>query len=306
MRRASRDLADRLNVALLRSFVRVVEHGSISAAARSLFLTQSAVSMQITALNALVGIPLLQRIHGRWHPTSAGKALYESAQQVLGTVERLERTLADVTLERQGHVTVAATRVVAELVLAPIVAGFAREHPDVRLDIQLCGCREIERMLDKRLVDAGLAADPFFAEHCVTYPLEDDELVAVLPVNHPLSMQRRITVSDLASVPLVCLSETSSVWALLRERLGDVCDDLHVQHFLGSSAAVIALVEQGIGCSILPRKAAERGAAWAAVVVRPIDGVDLRRRLIVAVPDDTASEFSSLFVSWVRGAALAT
>lgn len=305
MRRASRDLADRLNVTLLRSFVRVVDHGSISAAARSLFLTQSAVSMQITALNNLVGAPLLERLRGRWEPTPAGRALYETALEVLATVERLERSLSDVALERRGHVTLAATRVVAELVLAPVVSGFAREHPNVRLDVQLCGCREIEQMLDKGLVEAGLVADPFFADQCATYPIGEDELVAVLPANHPLSMQPQVTVSDLANTSLVCLSQTSSVWALLRERLGDVCDDFEVLHFLGSTGAVIALVDEGMGCSILPKKAAERGAAWANVVLRPVADADLHRRLLIAVAQETPSEFLSLFVSWIRGMPLA-
>lgn len=302
MRRASRDLADRLNVAVLRSFVRVVEHGSISAAARSLFLTQSAVSMQIMAMNSLVGAPLLERVRGgRWQPTAAGKTLYKSALDVLATVGRLEQSLADVTFERSGHVTLAATRVVAELVLGPVIAGFNRDHPNLRLDVQLCGCREIEQMLDKRLVEAALVADPFFVEGCSVYEIGEDELVAIVPRAHRFAEQSSVTVEDLTNTPLVSLSEMSSVWAFVRERLGDTCDDFEVLHSLSSASAVISLVEEGIGCALLPKKAAERGAAWADVVVRPVADVELRRRLLLAVARDAASENLSVFVSWIRG-----
>lgn len=300
MSRKTLELASRLNMAPLRSFVRVVELESISAAARSLFLTQSAVSMQLSALNSMIGTPLLQRVRGRWKVTPAGSELYASAVEMLSEIGRLESNLADLSLVRGGHVTLASTRVVSEIILAPVIAGFTQAHPDIRLDVQLYGCKEIEHLLGKRQLDAALVADPFCCDDCTTYKIADDELVAVLPAEHRLVQQTGVTVADLAKERLVSLPQRSSVWSLLRERVGYLCDDFQVEHFVASSSAVVALVEAGVGCSVLPRRAAERGEKWASVVVRPIAGCNLRRNLLIAVSQSTATQPLDLLVSWLR------
>lgn len=300
MPRAIKSLVSGLNLSLLRTFVRVVEKRNISVAARSLFLTQSAVSMQITALHNLTGLPLLERVQNRWEVTPAGSELYERAREILATVDRLEQDLADMTLQRSGHVSVGSTRVVGELILAPIIAGFAQAHPDIRLDIDVCACRDIETSLAHRSVEVGLVADPFCCDDCATYKIGDDELVALLPAEHPLAGAPAIEIDQLLRTPFVLPTETSSVFALLRERLGDRCDDMDVLHFLGSSAAIVAAVEAGLGSSILPRLTAERGARWARVVHKPILGIDLRRNLLVAMARGRTSEPAETFVSWLR------
>lgn len=300
MPRATKNLASNLNLSLLRTFVRVVEKGNITAAARSLFLTQSAVSMQITALNNLIGFPLLERIQNHWHVTPAGGELYERALEILGTVDRLEQDLADMTLQRRGHVSLSCTRVVGELILAPVILGFSQAHPDIRLDIEVCGCREIETALAHRATEVGLVADPFCCDECASDKIGEDELVALLPAEHPLAEEPAITIDQLLRTPFVFPAESSSVCALLRERLGDRYDDMEVLHFLGSSSAIIASVEAGLACSILPKLTAERGTQWARVVHKPILGVDLRRDLLLAVARGRTSEPVEIFVSWLR------
>ncbi|HVA36250.1 MAG TPA: LysR family transcriptional regulator [Candidatus Dormibacteraeota bacterium] len=302
MRSALRGLSANLNLTLLRTFVRVVDVGNITAAARSLFLSQSAVSMQLTALGTTVGLPLLERVRGRWEPTAAGRELYESASEVLGIVERLERRVSDLADRQTARMTLSCTRIVAELVLAPVVAGFAQVRPDIRLDVSLSGCQEVQEQIARKEVDAALTARPFEVEQSVTRRIAGDELVALVAADHPLAAGESVTLDQMAVTPLVLHGAGSSIQGLLRERLGDRFDDLDVVHQLGSSEAVAACVEAGLGCSFLPRLVAERAARWARVVARPVSGVDLRREVIVATSLGETSAATGAFVEWLGAA----
>ncbi|TAM86980.1 LysR family transcriptional regulator [bacterium] len=304
MRGAIRGLSANLNLTLLRTFVRVVEVGHAAGAARALYLSQSAVSMHLAALASAVGLPLLERVGGRWIPTVAGKELYECAREVLGSLERLEQRVTDLSLRQTGHVRLVCTRVVAELALIPILEGFTRARPDIRLDVSVEGCREVEAHVSRREVDVALTAEPFEIEASVTYPIADDELVALVAADHPLALEASVTMEQLAAGPLVLHGTGSTIVALLRERLGNRFDDLEVVYELGSSGAVVAGVEAGLGCSLLPRLVTERAVHCAQVVALPVSDVDLRRKIIVATPlGECGSAASRAFVAWLRSSA---
>jgi len=283
--------------------VRVVDLGHATDAARSLFLSQSAVSMQLAAISHAVGLTLLERVRGRWVPTAAGRELYECACEVLQSVERLEQRITDIAFRQTGCVRMVCTRVVAELVLAPILAGFPRSRPDIRLDVSLDGCREVEAKISRREVEVALTAEPFDAERSSTYPVADDELLAIFAADHPLAARASVTMDQIAAGPVVLHGIGSTILGLLRERLGDRFDDLHVLYELSSSEAVISCVEAGLGASFLPARVAKRATRWARVVALPVSDVGLRRKIIVATPAGETSAAAQAFIAWLRAAA---
>ncbi|TAM60910.1 LysR family transcriptional regulator [bacterium] len=299
MRGGIRGLSGNLNLTLLRTFVRVVEVGHAIAAARSLYLSQSAVSMQLTALSNAVGLPLLERVRGRWVPTAAGKELYESAREVLGLLDRLEQRIADLSLRQTGHVRLVSARIVADLALVPVLAGFTRARPDVRLDISIMGCREAETACSRREADVVLTAEPFDLEASAIYSIGDDEIVALLPLDHPFAVAPAVTVEQLAAGPLVLHGMRSTITALLRSRLGSRFEDLDIVHELPSTGTIVEAVEAGLGCSLLPRLLAERAMRCSRVVALPVDGVDLRRKIIAVTPLGAENEATRVFLAWL-------
>jgi LysR family glycine cleavage system transcriptional activator len=124
---------------LLRGFEAAARHLSFTKAAAELFLTQSAVSRQIQALEESLGLPLFERRHKALVLTEAGEAYYRSVAQTLDQLREATRRLR---AARTGHVlTVTTTVSFAALWLVPRLARFRKEHP--RVDVRITATHEV-------------------------------------------------------------------------------------------------------------------------------------------------------------------
>jgi DNA-binding transcriptional LysR family regulator len=176
-------------------FVRVVDEGSFSAAARALHLPKSSVSRAVSLLEEALGARLLQRSTRQIRLTEAGTTFYERASRGLAGVEEAASAVADLQGSLRGPIRITAPGDAGAWLLAPLVARFAAEHPAVYVELVLTG----------RVVD--LVAEGFdFALRAA--PMHDSALVArkLAPVEvalwaAPAYLARRGTptrVADLA------------------------------------------------------------------------------------------------------------
>ncbi len=283
---------------ILATFVRVVETGNISAAARSLFIAQSAVSTQMSVLARAAGAPLLERVHGRWQVTASGTIFYRRAGEILRLIEQLQRELAVVS--EFGHVTIASTRTVSDTILARILADFKTCHPEIRLDV-IAGDREdAQRRLAGDEVDAALVALPINGKGFRVEVFAEDRLVLVVPASHALATRGTTEFADIANEAFVMFNRGSGVRALLEERLGERFPALDVRLELSSNDALIRCVEAGLGLTMLPTRVAEKWASVAPIALVAIGDVDLTRKLALVVPDNRpTSEALATFEMWL-------
>ena len=151
----------------LRGFEAAARHLSFTRAASELFLTQSAVSRQIQALEAFVGMPLFERRHKALALTPAGDAYYKTVAQALGELREATRRLKQT---RAGHVlTVTTTVSFAALWLVPRLSRFRKEHPHV--DVRIAATFEVVDLeregIDLAIRDCPLSKAPAGAEFLV-------------------------------------------------------------------------------------------------------------------------------------------
>lgn len=126
----------------MRVFARVVEKGSFTEAARSLRLPKSSVSKSVRALEAALGIQLVQRTSRSVRPTDAGTHLYEAVRPALGVIDDAVTATAAQGAEPRGRVRISCPPDLDELVAA-YVAKFRRRHPHVRVEVSL-GTRAVD------------------------------------------------------------------------------------------------------------------------------------------------------------------
>ncbi|MEV0151706.1 LysR family transcriptional regulator [Nonomuraea sp. NPDC050733] len=189
---------------LLRTFVAVAEAGSFSAAAERLGYTQSAVSQQIAALEADLGLPLLRR--RPVEPTEAGARLLEHAGPLL---LRLRAARADVlrTAALPAHrLTVAVAPLALNPVLAARLARARAEQPRLRVRLRTVGREEVAAQVAAGEADLGLTDgitapnDPLRlpeAGPLTTVGVSEEELVVALPPGHPLAGRAGLRLADL-------------------------------------------------------------------------------------------------------------
>ncbi|WP_194744381.1 LysR family transcriptional regulator [Thermaurantiacus tibetensis] len=135
---------------LYRSFLAVIETGSLSAAARALGLTQPTLARHVDALEAEIGRDLFVRTPRGLVPTDAGAALRPHAESVARAIAALHRTATAGAGDASGVVRVTASEIIAADWLPPILARLSLSHPGVRVELAVSNAAEnlLEREAD--------------------------------------------------------------------------------------------------------------------------------------------------------------
>jgi DNA-binding transcriptional LysR family regulator len=139
-------------LAAMATFVRVVDAGSLSGAARSLPGSLTSVSRQISALEELFGTRLLLRTTRRLALTDDGRLLYDRAKSILSELKEVESALSSRRQEPSGRVRVSAPTLMGRLLVAPLLADFLRLYPAVSIELLL-----VDRTVDMIEEDVQLA-----------------------------------------------------------------------------------------------------------------------------------------------------
>jgi DNA-binding transcriptional LysR family regulator len=127
----------------IRTYVRVVELGSLSAAGRDLRLSPAVVSHRLQQLENHLGVRLLNRTTRQMQATEHGQAFYEACQDVMNAVDRAESVAAEASLTPQGTLKVTAPLGFGRRILAPLVPEFQARHPKIDMRLRLS-----ERLID--------------------------------------------------------------------------------------------------------------------------------------------------------------
>src|SRR5699024_10176489 len=130
-------------------FVRAVEAGGFSAAARALDMTPSAVSKQIRRIEDRLGIRLFHRTARNVQPTEAGQAYYERCARILRDIEEAEDEASSLTTQPRGTLRIAITVSFGRVEILPRINQFMRRYPDIKIAVELT-----DRHVD--LVDEGI------------------------------------------------------------------------------------------------------------------------------------------------------
>ncbi|MFD7198314.1 LysR family transcriptional regulator [Streptomyces sp. NPDC059893] len=265
----------------------VADHRTVTAAAAALYLTPSAVSQQLTALEQETGHRLVERGAKGVRLTPAGEILLTHTNAVLAQLERAESELAAYSSGEAGTVTVAAFATGIGLVVGPALTRLALTAPGIRVRVQDAeGDASLPMVLDRQ-VDVAVAVEyrgaPGADDARLTrVPLYAEPFDAVLPAAHRLASSDRVPLAELAK----------DTW--IGPFPGNPCHDVvvlacehagfqpRVEHSSDDFRAVVALASAGAGVALVPRSAL-RGMDLSDAVVRPVDGVAPTRRVFAAV-----------------------
>ena len=193
-------------LAELRAFCAAVDLGSLGRAARVLHVSQPALSKRLRVLETLAGSRLLDRSHRGVSPTPTGRRLYLAARRVLAEDEAVEQLIAGV-LDDAVPARVAASPTMAESVLPQLLVDFEGRH-ERHLSVELTIVRSAmvwDLVRDGR-VDLGLAAaDPSLHDEgsLIQIPICDDEIVVVVPQDHPWAAAQEIDLDEFVSTPII-------------------------------------------------------------------------------------------------------
>ena len=280
------------------AFLKTVELSSLTLAAQALGRTQSAISHSIRALEEELGVTLLTRSKGGVRLTREGRELLPTVQALHGARETLLRQAAALSGRPDGRVRIGTFTSVAVHWLPGMIKSFRQRYPQVPLEMFSGDYSDVENWLREGQVDLAFTTLPA-PEGCEAQPLTDDELMAILPPEHPLAARERIPAELLALEPFITLLRASD--QDIRRALGGLQPE--VRFTTKDDYAIIAMVEQGLGVSVMPKLLME--GRQDRVAVRPLDPPARRTIALARRPGETGAAarlFSQCVLDWIREA----
>ncbi|MFN3560246.1 MAG: LysR family transcriptional regulator [Brevundimonas sp.] len=253
----------------LRIFVAVAERQHVTAAARALNLTQSAVSNALAALEAEHDVHLFDRVGRGVVLNATGQAFLPEAKAVLARAAAAEAALADMSALRRGRLTIFASQTIASAWLPRRLAAFHAAHPGVELDVAIGNTREVAEGVLSGAAELGLV------EGEIDQPLLDqtvvgsDRLAVLVTPDHPWSGLRRLEAQTLATQAWVLREAGSGTRSTLEAALRNAGVDpgaLSIAMTLPSNEAVLAAAEAGAGATALSESVAYASVAAGRLV----------------------------------------
>ncbi len=180
----------------LRIFEAVARLGSVSRAAAELHLTQPAVSMQVKALDGLIGQPLIETIGKKVRVTEVGLEIARLARSVEHLLAEADATLARVAAAHSGRVSVGVAGS-AGYVAPKLLMAFRERCPGVQVRMSLHDRDDIPSLLDDNLIDVAIMGRPPAAPGCEARAFAGHRLSVLACRGHPLTDGRVATVEDL-------------------------------------------------------------------------------------------------------------
>ncbi|MBO8138690.1 MAG: LysR family transcriptional regulator [Desulfotomaculum sp.] len=287
-------------------FKTVADKKSFSGAAQALFISQPAVSMHIKSLEDYFGTRLFDRNTQQVTITEAGRILYEYVVKILALLDEAEKDISALTGCIRGTLSVGASFTLGEYVIPQILGCFKKQHPQVRVSLQVTNTEQIVRLVLNQALDLGLVESRVENLELIVKPFLKDELVVVLPADHPLAGQKFISIDELVALPLVLREQGSGTRKITEDRLkkaGVNLSALNVVMELGSTEAVKKAVEAGFGATIISKWAVQKELKLSTLVSIRIEGVSLAREFYMIYNKNSSrtsaiEEFISFLISF--------
>ncbi|RAV04521.1 selenium metabolism-associated LysR family transcriptional regulator [Paenibacillus sp. YN15] len=265
-----------LNFHQLHIFYTVSEKGSFSGAAQALHMTQPAVTMQIQSLEDYFGTKLFLRTTKKIELTEAGRALLPFAKRSIELMRETETAMSRFTHMLEGRLQLGASLTIGEYILPRLLGPFGREFPHISVSLKVMNTTQILDEIMQHQLTFGLVEAPIEHPDVLLDPVLSDELLLVLPAQHELAQQERITLEDALRYPFVLREKGSGTRRVMEEELlrrGRDLSDMKILMELGSTGAVKSAVEANLGLSILSQSSIKHELALGVLAARSIEGI---------------------------------
>jgi LysR family transcriptional regulator, nitrogen assimilation regulatory protein len=283
----------------LKSFVSVVDAGSMSRAANALRIAQPALSQHIASLEAHFKHKLLLRSNHGIAPTEAGFALYRHAQAMLKQLELAQRDVTRATASLQGQVSVGlATFSGAAELAGPLLLALAEKHPDVVLNVSDSFGNVLSELVMSGRLDMALIYSFGAIKGVHLQPLFREEFMLVAPRSLKLNGKpdQPLPIAALQGVKLLVPGRYHFLRRLIEASFAHVRITPRVAAEIESTATLSAALDNGLGATIVPEATARLLASSPSLTVRRLTKPAISSTISLCVSDHLPLSEASLVV----------
>ncbi|KZM71701.1 LysR family transcriptional regulator [Nocardia terpenica] len=264
----------------------VIELGSLGRAAQAHGISQPSASSRIRYLEKLVGVPVLERTTLGSRPTAAGRLIAEWAREVVSAAARLDAGIDTLRAQRDSRLVVAASQTVAEYLFPKWLMSLRGRAPGTSIALESGNSAEVARTVLDGQAGIGFIESPLLPTGLEGHEVARDELVVVVAPGHPWARRRRITMTDLATTPLIHREPSSGTRISFEQAMRRHYPDWQPATVLelSSTTAIKTAVAQGIAPAVLSSLAVASELSEGTLISPHVTGLDLHRPLRAVWP----------------------
>ncbi len=287
----------------LRVFASVFRHRSFSKASEELHLTQPTVSDHIKALEEELNCKLFDRLSRKIIPTKEAGVLIGRASEIIEKVEGIQGLLGEFRKELAGHLVLGASTIPATYILPALTASYRKKHPGIFFEIVVSDSRGIVDKVAEHDLLAGVVGARLDNTQVNYTPFLDDELIAIAEPS--LIKNRSLGLREIAALPMVMREQGSGTRREFERILikgGGDPHQLSIVGLFGSTDAVKQAVKEGMGISIISRRAVRDELKCNMLRQIRIKDADMKRQFfIVTHRKRTLSHIYKGFLEYLLG-----
>ena len=270
-----------MDIEKLLRFCAVVDYGSMSKAAETLYCSQPALSKQIIALEKEVGYPLFDRNGKKMTLNQNGRLLYTFGRHLEHDYSQLKSDLYALNCPSRREITFGATNIIGTYYLPPVLVDFKKQHPDIPVNFTLSFFPNIIDMLNQDIISFAMIPEDDEILHNPAYICREfynDDMVVVFPPDHPLAAFESIPADELLKYPYFISQVQSATRRFILSRLNAY--DIHLDNFqnMFNTETIKQSIIKGMGISILSKISVETEKRHGFLKTAPLQGVNLSRK----------------------------
>jgi DNA-binding transcriptional LysR family regulator len=279
---------NRFDLVTLRLFVAALDAGSLTAGANRFGISLAAASKRVAELEQHCGVPLLQRGQRGVSATREGQTVHRLAIEVISRLEQLAQSIDDFRAGATEHLRLCANPSAFGGFLPALLARYAQRHPEVRIELEDLLSEDAIRAVHKGEFELAVIGDNVPFDGLETIPCNADELVLLTPRSHVLAALQAVPVVQALAFDQIALARSASLTRKVIAAAEAAGLTLRIRVQVRSFDSMCRMVACGLGLAVLPRAAATLYTQALDLVMLPLSGVQVERRLLLALRQRTA------------------
>ncbi|HWP47379.1 MAG TPA: LysR substrate-binding domain-containing protein [Candidatus Limnocylindrales bacterium] len=260
----------------LETFQAVARHLSFTRAAQELFLTQPAVSIQIKQLEEQLGLPLFDHIGKRIYLTQAGQELYAYNRKILDLLKEMEMVMGELKGLKRGKLALSGVTT-TEYLLPSLLGIFRQIYPDIQVSLEVTNRARVLQRFANNEIDLAVMGQPPEELNLTGEPFLPNQLLLVASPSHPLTREKQIPLSRLASETFLVREPGSGTRMALERLFKEAGLSLRIGLELGSNEAIKQAIQAGLGLGVLSVYALSLELMGGKLVALNAEGFPLQR-----------------------------
>jgi DNA-binding transcriptional LysR family regulator len=285
-------------------FCKVFELKSFSKAAKQTHLTQPSVSGYIASLESLLATTLFDRHKREVTPTQAGRLFYGYAKDLLAMKEEAVNEINLFLGRKRGSLSLGGSTIPGQYILPNILGQFKTLYPEVKIYLHIRDTQQIIELILQEKIEMGAVGAKIDESKLIFMPFTKDELVLAIPTSYYLPKKEKSPFAILKGIPFIMREDGSGTRIAIERFLnqkGIDINNLNVVAELGSTEAVRQAIINGIGVSILSKRAIEVELKAGLIKVVSFDKKPMWRDFYLVYPKgETLSPLAKAFLEFAQ------